>query len=99
MYKTLIVALFMVFIVSSNTVASSKTFKVLFIIPPTVERPLLAETKSYITRELKALRDVEQIEKDPTLEYFLISIIPISINLSNGQRAGIAVSYVFERGE
>jgi hypothetical protein len=97
MYKNVILALLSIFILSSHTAASSKTFKVLFVIPPTVERALPGETKSYITRELRALRDVEQIEKDPTLDYFFISIIPVSINLSNGQRAGIAVSYVFER--
>ena len=97
MYKNVILALLSIFILSSNTAASSKTFKVLFAIPPTVERALAGETKSYITRELRALQDVEQIEKDPTLDHFFISIIPVSINLSNGQRAGIAVSYVFER--
>ncbi len=97
MYKNLILALLSVLIVTPNTAAASKTFKVLFVIPPTVERTLAGETRSYITRELRALRDVEQIEKDPTLEHFFISIIPVSINLSNGQRAGIAVSYVFER--
>jgi len=97
MYKNVILALLSIFILSSNTAASSKTFKVLFVIPPTIERALAGETKSYITRELRALRDVEQIEKDPTLDYFFISIFPVSINLSNGRRAGIAVSYVFER--
>ncbi len=96
-FKSLIIALFTIFILTSNTQASSKKFKVLFVIPPTAERALARETKSYITRELRALQDVEQIGKDPTLDYFFISIYPVSLNLSNGQRASIAVSYVFEK--
>lgn len=96
-YKNLIVALFSVLFLTSNSAVSGKIFKVLFVIPPTVETTLAAETKSYITRELRALRDVEQVEKDPTLDHFFISVIPVSINLSGGQRAGVAVSYVFEK--
>jgi len=96
-YKNLILALLSVFFITSNSEASSKIFKVLFVIPSTVYRTLAAETKSYITRELRALRDVEQIEKVPRLDHFFISIIPVCINLSNGQRAGIALSFVFEK--
>lgn len=98
-YKSLALALFSIFILTSNTEASNKKFKVLFVIPPTAETALASETRSYITRELRALQDVEQIIKDPTLEYFFVSVFPVSLNLSNGQRAGIAVSYVFERKE
>jgi hypothetical protein len=98
-YRIGIMALFIsIFILFfNNSEASSRKFKVLLVIPPTAERALASETKSYITRELRALQDVEQIDKDPTLDYFLISIYPVSLNLSNGQRAGIAVSYVFDR--
>ena len=95
--KSLIIVLLSIFIMISNTEASTKKIKVLFTIPPTVERALAGETKSYIARELRALKDVEQIEKDPTSQYFFISIYPVSLNLSNGQTAGIAVSYVFEK--
>jgi hypothetical protein len=91
----LILALLSVFIVTSASAGSSKTFKVVFVIPPTVERTLAGETESYITSELRALGDVEEIGKDRALEHFFISVIPVSINLSNGQRAGIALSYVF----
>jgi hypothetical protein len=96
-YKNLILALISIFILTFNTEAANKKFKILFVIPPTAETALASETKSYIARELRALQDVEQIGKDPSLDYFFISIYPISLNLSNGQRAGIAVSYVIEK--
>ena len=96
-YKNLILALISIFVLTFNAEASNKKFKVLFVIPPTAETVLASETKSYIARELRALQDVEQIGKDPGLDYFFISIYPISLNLSNGQRAGIAVSYVIEK--
>jgi len=99
-YKNLILALISIFVLTFNAEASNKKFKVRFIIPPTAETVLASEAKSYIARELRALQDVEQIGlgpcKDPC-DYFLISIYPILLNLSNGQRAGIAVSYVIEK--
>jgi len=98
-YRNLALALLSIFILTSNAHASDKKFKVLFVIPPTAETALASETRSYITRELRALQDVEQVTNDLTLEYFFISVYPVSLNLSNGQRAGIAVSYVFERKE
>lgn len=97
-YRIGIGALIGIFLLLSNfSEASNRKFKVLFVIPPTIERTLADEAKSYITRELRALQDVEYIEKDPTLDHFFISLIPVYISLSNGQRAGIAVSYVFEK--
>jgi hypothetical protein len=89
----------MFIILTFNTEASNKKFKVLFVIPPTAETAMASETRSYITRELGALQGVEQITNDPTLEYFFISVYPVSLNLSNRQKAGIGVSYVFERKE
>jgi hypothetical protein len=85
-YRIGLVVLMSIFILFSTiSEASSKKFKVLFVIPPTVERTLASEARSYVARELRALRDVEQIDNDPTLDHFFISIIPVSINLSNGQ--------------
>lgn len=96
-YKILAIALLSIYIVASSAEAASNKFKVLFVVPPTADKALAGETRSYITRELRTLQDVEQIEKDPTLDHFFISVYPVSLNLSNGQRAGIAVSYVIDR--
>lgn len=96
-HKNLFLALISILVLSFNAEASNKKIKVLFVIPPTAERVLASETRSYIARELRALQDVEQIEKDPNLDYFFISIYPISLKLSNGLSAGVAVSYVIEK--
>jgi len=96
-HKNLILALISILVLTFNAEASNKKFKVLFVIPPTAERVLVSETESYIARELRALHDVEQIGKDPSLDHFFISIYPISLKLSNGLSAGVAVSYVIEK--
>jgi hypothetical protein len=96
-YKNLILAIISVFALTFNAEASGKKFKVLFVIPPIADTLLASETKSYIARELRELQDVEQIGKGPDLDYFFISIVPIALKLSNGQSAGVAVSYVIEK--
>jgi hypothetical protein len=95
---TLVGALFLVLNVSIAE-AASKKFKVLFVVVPTSEEDLVSQTKSYIARELRGLKDVELGGKDPGLEGFFISIFPLSLKLSNGVTTGIAVSYVFEKDE
>jgi len=95
--KILILTFIGILVLTINGEASDKKIKVLLTIPPAVERALAGETRSYITRELRALQDVEQIEKDPTLDHYFISVFPISLNLSNGQSTGVAISYVIEK--
>ena len=79
------------------TEVTSKNFKVQFIVPAVNE--LTDQVKSYVTRELRSLHDVELVERDPNLDSFLISIYPIAVKLSNGINAGIVVSFVFMKGE
>ena len=99
-YKNLILVLIGILILTSNAEALDKKFKVLFIIPPTVDRVLASEVKSFISRELRSLHDVEQMnEKNPGSDYYLLSIFPASLNLTNGQKAGVAISYVIEKDE
>jgi len=98
-YKNLILALISILILTNNAEASNKKIKVLLLIPPTVETILASETRSYITRELRSLKNVELLlpDKDITsLDYFLISIFPVSLKLSDGYGAGFTVSYVIE---
>jgi len=71
-HKTLILALISILVLTVNAEASNKKIKVLFVIPPTAEKILASEAKSYIGRELRAFQDVEQIEKDPSLDYLFI---------------------------
>lgn len=96
-HKNLILTLISILLLTVNADASNKKIKVIFVIPPTAERSLASETRSYIARELRALQDVEQIEKDPTLDYYFISVYPILLRLSNGQITAVAVSYVIEK--
>lgn len=98
-YKNIIFVLISIFILTSNAEASNKKFKILFTIPPTVERALASETKNYISRELRSLHDVEQVDKDSGSTYYFLSIFPVSLKLTNGQQTGIAISYVIEKDE
>jgi hypothetical protein len=98
-YRMILFVLISIFVLTSNVEASNKKFKVLFVIPPTVETVLASETRSYIARELRELQDVEQVGKDPSMDHFFISIIPISLKLSNGLTGGLVISYVIEKKE
>jgi hypothetical protein len=101
-YKNLILALISILVLTLNAEASNKKIKVLFLIPPTVETVLASETRSYIGRELRSLKDVELMlmgKDDTSLDYFLISIYPVSLKLSDGRSAGVAVSYVIDKDE
>ncbi len=95
--KALILALISILALTFNAEASNKKFKVLFTVVPTSETALVSETKSYIGRELRALHDVEIVEKDPGLDYYHISIFPLSLKLTNGVTSGTIVSYVIEK--
>jgi hypothetical protein len=95
--KYLILTLIVFACLISNAEASNKTFKVLFTVVPTSGTALVGETRSYIGRELRALQDVEMIEKDPGLDYYFISIFPLSLKLTNGVTSGTIVSYVIEK--
>jgi hypothetical protein len=101
-YKNLILALISILVLTHNAEASNKKIKVLFLIPPTVETVLASETRSYIARELRSLKDVELMllgKDDTSLDYFLISIYPVLLKLSDGHSAGVAVSYVIDKDE
>ncbi len=96
-YKNLIFGLICTLVLTYNAEAANKTFRVLFTVVPTSETELVSQAKSYIGRELRALQDVEMIEKDRDLDYFFISIFPLSLKLSSGITSGVVVSYVFEK--
>jgi hypothetical protein len=97
-HKNVILALISSLVLIVNAEASNKkTFKVMFTVVPTPETELVSQAKSYIGRELRALQDVEMLEKDPSLDCFFISICPLSLKLSSGTTASIIVSYVFEK--
>jgi hypothetical protein len=53
---------------------------------------------SYVKRELRGLHDVDLAGIDES-DYFFISVCPAAIKLSNGIAGGIAISYVFEKGD
>ena len=96
-YKNLILALISILVLTSIAEASNKKFKVLFTVVPTSKTELISQVKSYIGRELRALQDVEMLEKGSSLDYFFISIFPVSLKLSNGVTSGVVVSYVIEK--
>ncbi len=96
-HNNVILALISSLVLILNAEASNKTFKVLFVVAPTSETELVSQAKSYIGRELRALQDVEMVEKDPSLDHFFISIFPLSLKHSGGITSGIIVSYVFEK--
>jgi hypothetical protein len=102
-YKTLILALISILVLSLNAEASNKKIKVLFLIPPSADTALRSETKSYITRELREFKDVELYTDNDKLDniadYFLISIVPVELRLSNGVTSGYAVSYVIDKND
>jgi len=94
-YNKLLFSLITILILTCNTEAAHNQFKVQFVIP--VGNELTDQVKSYVTRELRGLHDVELIGKDPDLTAYHISIYPISLKLSNGITTGVAISYVFEK--
>jgi hypothetical protein len=96
-HKSVILALISTIVLIVAAEGSNRTFKVLFVVVPTSETELVSQARSYIGRELRGLRDVEMVEKDPSLEHFFISICPLSLKLSSGITSGVVVSYVFEK--
>ena len=98
-YLFLVLVIILVMVSSSNSVASDRRFKVLFVIPPTVDADLASEARSYITGELRELGDVEIVGKDPTMDCFLISVFPAPIMLNKAVIGGIVLSYVIEKNE
>lgn len=95
-YKYIIFGLIIILLLPYNAEAADAKFKVLFVVP--AKNELTDQVRSYINRELRALHDVELVERDPNLDSFLISIYPVSLKLSNGIPTGIAISYVFQKG-
>jgi hypothetical protein len=98
-YRTILFVLISFIVLTSHVEASSKKFKVLFSIPPGVETVLASETRSFIARELRELQNVEQIGKDPNMDNLFISIVPISLKLSNGLTGGLVMSYVIMKND
>jgi hypothetical protein len=96
-YKTLIIAVLSLLILTLNAEASNNKFKVLLTVVPSSEAGLDSEAKSYTGRELRELQDVEIVEKDPGTDYYLISILPVTLKLTNGVTSGILLSYVIEK--
>ena len=94
-YKDVIFGLLSIFVLTFNAEAGGKEFKVQFVVPASNE--VTDRVKSYITRELRALHDVEMVEKDPNLNFYHVSVYPISLKLANGMTWAVAISYVFEK--
>ena len=78
----------------SSLFGQSKRFTVLITVPP-VFGEFDDEAKSYLKRELRELADLSLVEKNAD---FFISVIPVPIKVG-GRITGIAVSYVFEKGD
>jgi hypothetical protein len=91
-YKYIIFGLISILLLSYNAEAADAKFKVQFIVPPWLE--LADQVKSYGTRELRAIHDVELIGADPNLSAYHISIYPVSLKLANGMTWAVVVSYV-----
>jgi len=96
-HKTVTLILIGSFLLALDAEPSDKKSKVILAVVPTTETELVSQAKSYIGRELRSLRDVEILERDPGLVSTVISIFPFSLKLSNGMTAGMGVSYVFEK--
>lgn len=94
-YKYIIFGLISILLLSYNAEAADAKFKVQFVVPPGLE--LADQVKSYGTRELRALHDVELIGTDPNLSGYFISIYPVSIKLTNGRTWAVVVSYVIQK--
>lgn len=92
-YKNLILGLLSILLLSYNAEAADAKFKVLFVVPPWLE--LADQVKSYGTRELRTIHDVEL--KGAGYGDYFISIYPVPIKLTNGRTWGIVVSYVIEK--
>lgn len=92
-YKILILGLISILFLTYSAEAADAKFKVQFVVPPWLE--LADQVKSYGTRELRAIHDVELIGAD-TNDYF-ISIYPVSIRTSTGITIAVVVSYVIEK--
>jgi hypothetical protein len=95
--KNLIIILISIFFLTHNVEAAGKKFQVLLSVVPTSEKALVSETKSYITRELRALHDVVLLNDDPESKAIFISIFPFSLKVSNGINTGVGISYVIEK--
>jgi hypothetical protein len=96
-YKYIIFGLISILLLSYNTEAADAKFKISFVVP--AKNELTDQVRSYINRELRALHDVELVEKDPNFDSFFISIYPISLKLFTGIPTAIAISYVFQKGD
>lgn len=94
-YKYTIFCLISILFLSYNAEAADVKFKVQFAVDPKNE--LTDQVKSYGTRELRALHDVELIGADPNLSAYFISIYPVSIKTSTGKTIAVVVSYVIEK--
>lgn len=67
-YKCTIFGLISILLLSYNAEAADAKFKVQFVVPPWLE--LADQVKSYGTRELRAIHDVELIGADEN-DYFI----------------------------
>ena len=94
-YKIVILGLITILFLTYSAEAATKQFDVQFVVDPTNE--LTDQVKSYGTRELRALRDVNIIGADPNLSAYFISIYPVSLKLANGMTWAVVVSYVIEK--
>jgi hypothetical protein len=75
--KNLILGLLSILLLSYNAEAADAKFKVQFVVPPWFE--LADQVKSYGTRELRAIHDVELVDVNPNLSAYFISIYPQDI--------------------
>lgn len=76
--------------------AEEKKFVVLLAVPSMFGR-YEDETRSYLKRELREIKDIELVEKAPF--DFFISVVPAPLDSSPGREPfGIALSSFFEHG-